>query len=125
MYKTIFIAAVFLVACSSPTNNATSTVTPSDTVKPIASNTTMPRVINYKDSILGNWTDGSSEDATIMVQADSILYISHLDKYKYTVKNDSIKIYFKDTISICQMRFKADTVLWIDKTDTTKLWRFN
>lgn len=123
MYKTIFIAVIFLVACSSPTNNTTSVATPSDTVKPVASNTTS--VINYKDSILGNWTDGSSEDATIMVQADSILYISHLDKYKYTIQNDSIKIYFKDAISICQMRFKADTVLWFSKTDTTKLWKFN
>jgi hypothetical protein len=128
MYKNIFISLLFLVgACTAPSANKTSTVAVTDTSQtPTASNlrTAAPNTNDFKKQLPGNWTDGTSEDATIMVSADSILYISHLDKYKYQVQNDSIKIYFTDKVFAAKMFFKGDTLLWFSKTDTTKLWAF-
>lgn len=121
MHKNIFIILVFLLAaCSSPINNETSL-----TVKPIATLGLTTSAINYKDSLLGNWSDGSDENATIQIQADSILYISHLDKYKYIIQNDSIKIFFPNNISASKIIFKGDTLWWVSINNTTKLWKFN
>jgi len=124
MKKTFIILSILIAACSSPTKNE-EVVTIVST--PSVSNTVAPAVntINYKDSLLGNWSDGSDENATIHVMGDSILYVSHMDKYKYTVQNDSLKIYFTNETASIQIRLKGDTMLWFSKTDTTKLWRFN
>ena len=121
---TIIIVSLLIAACSSPTKNeevVTTVPTPS------ASNTVAPvsNTINYKDSLLGNWSDGSDENATIHVMDDSILYVSHMDKYKYMVQNDSLKLYFTNETAVVKMSLKGDTMFWFSKTDTTKLWRFN
>ena len=124
MKKNIFIIPSFLLAaCSSPTNNETSLTIKSISM-PSSTNLPTPRAINYKDSLLGNWSDGSDENATIQIQDDSVLYISHLDKYKYTIQNDSIKIFFPNNISASKIIFNGDTLWWISINDTTKLWKF-
>ncbi|MFI5141399.1 MAG: hypothetical protein ACHQII_03485 [Bacteroidia bacterium] len=122
----VLILAVLAAACSTHVKDKTgaemesaSTVTITPTI-----HTAARGMVNYKDSILGNWTDGSSDDATIMVLGDSICYISHLDKYKYQIQNDSIKIFFTDKTFAGKMRLKGDTLFWFSKTDTTKLWKF-
>jgi len=127
MQKISFLILAFLAAaCSTHVKDKTgaemesaSTVIAAPTI-----HTAAPGMVNYKDSILGNWTDGSSDDATIWVTADSICYISHLDKYKYQIQNDSITISFTDKPFIGKMLLKRDTLFWFSKTDTTKLWRF-
>ena len=126
--KKFCVLLFFVTACNTATNTKTTEATVIDTsyAAVVSITTSTPTTsIDYKTLIQDNWTDGSDENATIRVMADSILYISHMDKYKYRLQNDSITVYFTDNKFTGKLIFKDDSMLWLTKTDTTKFWKFN
>ncbi len=82
--------------------------------------------IFFKDKIIGIWTGGESPNATFEINKDSIYYVDHFKSYKYTLKNDSIKIFYDDYDYSAKIYFLKDTlVMNSPEYDIAKFWKFN
>ena len=90
-------------------------------------------VINYNSkefsnqkttSIKGIWTDGSSENATFQINEKTIYYVDELTEFKYSFKNNTLKIFFQDYKFIGVVSFKKDTLLINSNGISRRYWRF-
>lgn len=61
-----------------------------------------------KNSIIGIWTDKSTENATFEIKDKTIYYVDDFATYKYTFKNNVIKIYYSDFTFTGKVTFKND-----------------
>jgi hypothetical protein len=77
-----------------------------------------------KNSILGAWTDGSTENATFDIQRDSIFYVDQFTAYKYNLEGDSITINYPDWVFSGKVSFIKDTLVITAEDETTKYWEF-
>jgi len=73
---------------------------------------------------LGIWTDGSSENATFDIKKDSIYYVDQFTTYKYSLREDSIKIFYPDWTFAGAVSFSKDTMIIASENGTTKYWKF-
>jgi hypothetical protein len=73
---------------------------------------------------VGIWTDGSSENATFDIRKDSIYYVDQFVPYKYSLRGDSIKIFYPDWTFTGAVSFSKDTMIIASEDGTTKYWKF-
>jgi hypothetical protein len=66
-------------------------------------------------SILGAWTDGSTENATFDIQKDSIFYVDQLESYPYHLNGDNISIQYADYKYEAKISWIQDTLVLTDK----------
>lgn len=69
------------------------------------------------------WTDGSTENATFLIEKDSIYFVDDLKKYKSIITNDSI-IVFKEDILKYKYKIKNDTLYLKNILGNWKNWKF-
>jgi len=80
---------------------------------------------NFKHKLIGLWTDGSSGSATFDIKKDSIFYVDQFKSYKYSQKQDSIKIYYPDFTYTAKVYFTDDTLVMDSHDDgIAKFWKF-
>jgi biotin-(acetyl-CoA carboxylase) ligase len=77
-----------------------------------------------KNSVLGAWTDGSTENATFDIQQDSIFYVDQFTAYKYSLEGDSITITYPDWVFSGKVSFIKDTLVITSEDGPTKYWKF-
>jgi hypothetical protein len=77
-----------------------------------------------KNSIEGIWTDGSSENASFEIDADSIYYLEHNEKFRYELKGDSIHILYPEDPYSARLYFVGDTLFMNAASDNSKFWKF-
>jgi hypothetical protein len=80
--------------------------------------------IRKTNSIKGIWTDGSSENATFQINEKTIYYVDELKEYKYSFKNNTLKIFFQDYTFIGVVSFKKDTLIINSNGISRKYWKF-
>jgi len=117
-----------LIACNSGQNTAAvqdslaTTGTTKKITKAISQNenTEQSKLAN----ILGVWTDGSSENASFDIRKDSIYYVDPFSTYKYSLTDDSIKIFYPDWTFTGEIHLSKDTLIIASEDGTTKYWKF-
>jgi hypothetical protein len=77
-----------------------------------------------KNSILGAWTNGSTENAIFDIQRDSIFYVDQFTAYKYNFEGDLITINYPDWVFSGKVSFIKDTLVITAEDGTTKYWEF-
>jgi WD40 repeat protein len=77
-----------------------------------------------RNSVLGTWTDGSTENATFDMQRDSIFYVDQFTAYKYNLEGNSITINYPDSVFSGKVSFIKDTLVITSEDGTTKFWKF-
>jgi hypothetical protein len=53
-------------------------------------------LIFTKRQLIGVWTDGTTENATFRIDADSLLNVEHLESYAWELKQDTLVIYYPE-----------------------------
>lgn len=77
------------------------------------------------DTIKGLWTDKSTENATFEIKDKTIYYVDDFVTYKYTYKNNIIKIYYSDYVYEAKVSFsKGVLILKSSDESVSKFWRF-
>lgn len=76
------------------------------------------------NSILGIWTDGSTENATFEINKKTIFYVDILKEYKYKLKKDSLFIFFDNYTSKGKLRVSKDTLYISNEGIERKYWKF-
>jgi hypothetical protein len=124
-----FLIVLILTAC----NNGQKTTTVQDSSAEIDTTKEIIKTISTHDikaeqtdssNILGVWTDGSSENASFYIKKDSIYYVDQFATYKYSVTDDSIKIYYPDWTFTGAISLSKDTLTIISEDSMTKYWKF-
>lgn len=69
-------------------------------------------------------TDGSTENATFLIEKDSIYFVDDLKKYKAIITNDSIIVLKEDVLKF-KYRIKSDTLYLKTNNAYWKNWKFN
>lgn len=128
MKKLFIIISCFCLSCHTKSKKEAQITQPDKNNKKASLNKTI-QVSNVNENlgsrIRGTWTDGSTQNASFDIQADSILYVDNLKSYKYTFHENIIKIYYEDYIYQGRISFKSDTMLMVSREgDTSKVWRF-
>ena len=78
-----------------------------------------------KNSIKGIWTDKSTENATFEIKDKTIYYVDDFATYRYTLKNNIIKIYYSNYTFTGEISFKNDIMFIKHSTGVvTKYVRF-
>lgn len=77
-----------------------------------------------KEKILGPWTGGEYGNATFDIRQDSMYNVEHLESYKYTLSNDSIKVYYPDFLYSAKIYFIKDTLVMQSEDGVAKYWKF-
>jgi hypothetical protein len=73
-------------------------------------------------SILGIWTDGSTENATFEINKKTIFYVDLLKEYK--LKKDSVFIFYDDYTFKGKIKISTDTLYITNEGIERKYWRF-
>jgi hypothetical protein len=77
------------------------------------------------DTIKGLWTDKSTENAIFEIKDKTIYYVDDFTTYKYTYKNNIIKIYYSDYVYEAKVSFsKGVLILRSSDGSVSKFWRF-
>ena len=77
------------------------------------------------DTIKGLWTDKSTENAIYEIKDKTIYYVDDFTTYKYTYKNNIIKIYYSDYVYEAKVSFsKGVLILRSSDGSVSKFWRF-
>ncbi|MCX6232387.1 MAG: hypothetical protein NTZ33_12685 [Bacteroidetes bacterium] len=79
---------------------------------------------NLEVRIIGDWTDGSTDNACLQIREDSIYYVDEGKSYKYELHQDTIKINFTEGPSLGIISFNEDTLLISDEEGQNKFWHF-
>jgi hypothetical protein len=101
---------------------------PADTIGPAenAAGTTKSGVAGKAEKkIMGTWTDGKTANPSFEIRPDSIYYPADSGIYKYSLKKDSIRIYYDDNTFRAKIHLNKDT-LTMNSPDVgiMKYWRF-
>ncbi|MFY8180534.1 MAG: hypothetical protein ACOVLG_02075 [Flavobacterium sp.] len=75
-------------------------------------------------SIIGIWTDGSSENATFEINKSTIFYIDSLKEFKYKLKKDSLFIFYDDYTFKGKIKISKDTLFITNGDVVRKYWEF-
>ncbi|AHM59291.1 hypothetical protein D770_05120 [Flammeovirgaceae bacterium 311] len=85
-----------------------------------------PAVEVKKELIMGAWTDGSTENATLGIDQDSIFYVDAFEIYHYNIIEDSIIIDLKDRISKIKVtKLSEDSMIWESDMGKSTFWKFH
>jgi hypothetical protein len=80
---------------------------------------------NNVEKILGAWGNDENGNAIFFIDKDSILYVDPLTKYKYTIVQDTLKIFEYGYVNKLFI-LKADTdSLVLDNLDYSVIQRYN
>jgi hypothetical protein len=80
--------------------------------------------LQNNNSILGIWTDGSTENATFEINKKTIFYVDLLKEYEYKLKKDSLFIFYDDYTSKRKFKISKDTLYITNEGIERKYWRF-
>ncbi|WP_439882258.1 hypothetical protein ACSX1A_03655 [Pontibacter sp. MBLB2868] len=124
---TIFFV-LLLISCSVKETEKESGVqhqdsTTSPAVKPKHSGN---QLLFTKEDIKGIWTSGESENASISIEEDSILFVDTFEYLKYEFRNDTL-IYIEEGVPFFKTRvIKADkdSLVTSNEDGIRRLWRF-
>jgi len=108
----ILIALMFIYSCISNS-------------KEITHKKNVPHIHIDKSLLNGVWGDDSNENALFYIQNDSIYYTEQQEHpYLIDLVNDSIKIYFNDTIFSSKiLKLSKDSLILQTAFETSKLYR--
>ncbi|MBX9781005.1 MAG: hypothetical protein K2X26_11720 [Chitinophagaceae bacterium] len=125
IYLLIISLFTFIVSCPSNTQKNDNKL---DTTK-IKATQTSTLINNQNDnnlnkSILGIWTDGTTDNATFDIREDSIYYVDQLKTYKYFIDKDTIQINYSDLIYKAKIEIRNDTLMFINEDGASKFWHF-
>jgi len=96
-----------------------------DSLKRKSANELSRKLNNFKQKLIGIWTDGSSDNATFDIKKDSIFYVDQFKSYRYSLNQDSIKIYYPDFTYTAKVYFIDDTLVMDSQDDgIAKFWKF-
>lgn len=127
MKNSFLILSLILLTLSCSLNNQTND-NKLDTNKSSLNDTV--RLTNNKNDktldkkILGIWTDGTTDNATLDIRKDSIFYVDQFQTYKYSVVNDTIQIYYSDWTYKGKVEYKKDTLIFSSEESVSKYWKF-
>ncbi|CAN5351728.1 hypothetical protein BH09BAC3_BH09BAC3_08930 [soil metagenome] len=80
---------------------------------------------DFDKSILGIWTDGSTENASFRIQKDSVFDVEHFTTTKYIQKEDSVLFYYQEGIYPTKVyKTHNDTLIYEVRGSKTKYWKF-
>lgn len=84
-----------------------------------------PIVDVKREMIMGVWTDGGSENASLSIDSDSIFYVDAFEIYHYKISADSIIIDFEDwTSKIKVTKLTEDSMIWKSDMGNHVFWKF-
>ena len=122
-----FLFSILVISCSSSVSNSNDLESTSDSVDKNykdLDHQKVPRIIS-KNQLLGTWTDGTTENATMDIGHDSIFYVDQFQSFPYILKGDSITIIFPDMSYEGIAYFISDTLVLEDSEfGTSKFTRF-
>jgi hypothetical protein len=96
-----------------------------DSFKETADSVKANEGFDANEKIIGFWTDGSSENATMYIQQDSVFYTDRLASYPYYTDSNYIYIKFEDAVFTARLSWLQDTLVFTDQDSiTTKFTRF-
>ena len=121
--KWILLTTLAFASCSSTIGNSNNTA--ADTPGPVIANNIATKSIDSNDKLIGVWTDGSTENASIEIGRDSIFYVDRLASYPYSVDSDIISIKYSDFVYKVLVSWRQDTLVFTDQDGVpTKFTRF-
>ncbi|MEI6946711.1 hypothetical protein V9K67_05870 [Paraflavisolibacter sp. H34] len=126
----ILIAFIFVCsACSSSVSNTKGSADSPSAIEPTSLRVDVDRDNPVRSTdkalLLGAWTDGSTENATFNVGKDSIFYLDEMTSFPYTMKGDSLTIFYPDMSFQGTAKFAGDTLILSDpEFGMTKYTRF-
>lgn len=126
-YFYLFVCNFIFLSCKNNENDRFITVSSINKTskKEIDSKEITEKTTKIKNTILGVWTDGSTENATIEIKPKSIYYVDDFIDYNYKLENDSIEINYLDYIYRARILLKNDTIIMNSKGyNQIKFWRF-
>ena len=130
MTKTIIFSFLFvaITSCDNSQNESTNEEHDSNVKSSFIKETpddTLKHAAFEKGILLGAWTDGSSENATFIIEKDSIFYADEMISYPYSLRGDSLTITYPDMSFQGIAYFISDTLVLSDSEfGTTKYTRF-
>lgn len=79
-----------------------------------------------RETLLGAWTDGNSDNASFGIYHDSIFYVDALETYHYKISADSLFIDYSDWMSKIKVtKLTEDSMMWESDMGQSTFWRFN
>ena len=120
---------VIFSACSSSVSHTTDSTDSLSTIEQkaqqVEKTNDSPLTSFDKNQLMGAWTDGSTENATLDIGKDSIFYLDQMTSFPYTLKGDSLTIVYPDMSFRGTAKFSKDTLILNDpEFGTTKYTRF-
>lgn len=86
---------------------------------------TIKSEIENKSFLTGIWTDHSSENATFVIEKDSIYYVDSNKRFSYSTKNDSLLIKYEGFEGAYKViKLNADSLILADNEAKTIFVRF-
>jgi hypothetical protein len=119
----ILLTTLAFAGCGSNIGNSNSTA--ADTSRPVIANNIATKSMDSNEKLIGVWTDGSTENASIEIGRDSIFYVDRLASYPYSVDSNTISIKYSDFVYKALVSWRQDTLVFTDQDGVpTKLTRF-
>lgn len=105
----ILLAVLFATACKNSETKKTGTVS-----------------AGLQEKMVGQWTDGTTQNATFDISKDSIHYIDLMNHHKYeVVPGDSISIQYPYYTYLGKISFSGDTLLIADGNGVGRFWKYS
>ncbi|PVY38482.1 hypothetical protein [Pontibacter virosus] len=126
IYLILFV--LFLIGCNAKekTMESARQEQQNQSVASIESQQAHVRFSFTKQDIMGIWTSGETENATLSIEEDSVLYVDSFEYVRYTFKNDTI-IYFDAEgpyWSGIVIKADKDSLVITSEFGTDRFWRF-